>query len=110
MCTSLDPFPACTWHDDEVYDLQVRKEVEAAIACVKTYASNWPEVEWEKKDLGSLCVIVPNRHVVSQYILCVCVHICHHGNCMCLMHIMSLDIRQHGSAVYVGMVVVVCIP
>ena len=69
MCTSLDSFPACTWHDEKEYDLQVRKEVEAAIDWVQKYAKNWPEVEWEKKDLGSLCVIVPNRHVVSH---CVC--------------------------------------
>ena len=45
--------------------MQVRKEVEAAIDWVKKCAENWPEVEWEKKDLESLCVIVPNRHVVS---------------------------------------------
>ena len=70
MCTSLDPFPACIWHDYKEYNLQVCKEVEAAINSVKMYSKKWPEMEWEKKDLGSLCVIVPNRHVVSPPSMC----------------------------------------
>ena len=45
--------------------------MEAAVYWVEKYAGNWPEVEWEKKDLGTLCVIVPNRHVVRP----ACVHI-----------------------------------
>ena len=75
MCTSLDLPHTCAWHDDEEYDVQVRKEVEAAIDWVKECAENWPEVEWEKKDLESLCVIVPNRHVVS-YCVSTQVHRC----------------------------------
>ena len=52
--------------------MHVHKEVEAAIDWVKKYADNWPEVEWEKKDLESLCVIVPNRHVVRP---CMCTQV-----------------------------------
>ena len=65
VCTSLDELPDCTWNDDELYTEQVFKEILVALHWVKECAKNWPEVEWGAKDLSSLCVVVPNKHVVS---------------------------------------------
>ena len=68
VCTYLDDFsPDRDWHKDEVYNRQVWKEVKAAGEWVEKFIDdeNWPEVEWGKKELSTLCVVVPNKHVVS---------------------------------------------
>ena len=70
MCTSLDDFsPDSNWHKDEVYNKQVWKEVKAAGEWVEKFIDdeNWPEVEWGPKDLSMLCVVVPNRYMVSYF-------------------------------------------
>ena len=69
VCTSLDEFsPGCNWNKDEVYSEQVAKEVKAAGMWVEKFIDdkNWPTVEWGTKDLSALCVVVPNKHVVSS--------------------------------------------
>ena len=65
VCTSLDELPHCIWDDDVVYKEQVWKELLVALKWVRDCARNWPEVEWGTMDLHSLCVVVPNRLVVS---------------------------------------------
>ena len=70
MCTSLDEFsPDASWHKGTVYNKQITKEVEAAGEWVEKFIDdkNWPEVEWGSKDLSTLCVVVPNKHVVSYF-------------------------------------------
>ena len=70
MCTSLDEFsPDANWHMGTVYNEQITKEVEAAVEWVEKFIDdkNWPEVEWGPKDLSALCVVVPNKHVVSYF-------------------------------------------
>ena len=69
VCTSLDEFiPGCGWDKEWVYRKQVSKEVEAAAMWVERFINdkNWPTVEWDTKDLSTLCVVVPNKHVVSS--------------------------------------------
>lgn len=68
-CTSLDELPDCTWNDDVLYTEQVFKEILVALRWVKECAKHWPEVEWGTKDLSSLCVVVPNKHVVGTLCL-----------------------------------------
>ena len=69
VCASLDEFsPGCNWDKDEVYSEQVAKEVKAAGMWVEKFIDDksWPTVEWGTKDLSALCVVVPNKHVVSS--------------------------------------------
>ena len=65
VCTSLEELPECIWDNDQVYMEQVMQELLVALQWVADCARNWPEVEWGAKNLGSLCVVVPNRLVVS---------------------------------------------
>lgn len=67
VCTSLDDFsPGCNWDNDKVYSKHVGKEVKAAGEWVEKFIGDkkWPEVEWGKKDLSTLCVVVPNKYAV----------------------------------------------
>ena len=66
VCTSLEQWsPECKWDDPDYYTQQAILEVNIAKHWVIQCIRNWPTVEWGEVDPSSLCVIVPNRLVVS---------------------------------------------
>ena len=67
MCTSLQQYPKCIWSDVAVLYQAVLDEIQVVLEWVKKCAQSWPEAEWGRKDLSSLCVVTPNKSMVRVF-------------------------------------------
>ena len=63
VCTSLKEYPEC--FDEQLMPSALEQEIKTLFKWVKRCVEDWPVVEWGKRDLRSVCVIVPSRLLVS---------------------------------------------
>ena len=63
VCTSLEEDPEC--FDKSMEESACGNEITTVFQWVKKCAENWPTVEWGKRNLATICVIVPSRLMVS---------------------------------------------
>ena len=65
IVSSTERPPNCAWSGESELSDQTWKEVNILMNLVKTCYKYWPVVEWGKRQADSICVITPNRSVVS---------------------------------------------